>query len=69
MRIPKYIVKMINDRQKAQSKSNKLQIEIEKWFDEHNIEVEWKNTHVGLYVEENATMSMYLRALKHIEDN
>ena len=69
MKIPKYIVKMINDRQKAQSKSNKLQLEIEKWFDEHNIEVEWKNTHVGLYVEENATMSMYLRALKQMTDN
>jgi hypothetical protein len=55
---------MINDRQKAQSKSNKLQCEIEKWFENHNIEVEWKNTHVALYVEENATKSMYLRALK-----
>ncbi len=69
MKIPKYIIKKINDRQKAQSKSNKLQLEIEKWFDEHNIEVEWKNTHVGLYVEENATRSMYLRALKQKADN
>lgn len=69
MKIPKYNVKMINDRQKAQSKSNKLQLEIEKWFEKHNIEVEWKNTHAGLYVEENATRSMYLRALKQKADN
>lgn len=64
MKIPKYIQKMILYREKLQLKSNAVQIDIEKWFEKHNIEVEWKNTHVGLYVEPIATKSMYLRTLE-----
>lgn len=65
MKTPKYIIKMILDREKAQAKSNSLQIDIEKWFEEHNIEVEWRDTHIGLYIEPQVTMSTYLEALKN----
>ena len=67
MKVPKYIKKMIIDREKAQSKSNALQIEIERWFEKHGIEIEWKNTHIALYVEENVTRSTYLEALNKYE--
>lgn len=68
MKIPKYIKKMILDRATAQVKSNKLQDDIERWFEKHNIEVEWKDTHVGLYVEPQTTMVTYLEALQNIEN-
>ena len=64
MKIPKYIRKRILYREKLQLKSNEIQADIEKWFEKHNIEVEWKNTHVAFYVEPTATKSMYLRTLE-----
>lgn len=68
MKVPKYIRKMILDREKAQAKSNVLQSDIEKWFEKHGIEVEWKDTHIALYVEENVTRSSYLEALEKYEN-
>lgn len=68
MTVPKYIKKMILDRERAQGKSNKLQSEIERWFDEHNIEVEWSATHSALYVEPIATRQMYFQALRDYEE-
>ena len=67
MKVPKYIKKMIFEREKAQAKSNELQCKIEDWFEKHDIEVEWCATHCALYNEPQPTRIMYLEALKEYE--
>ena len=67
MKVPKYIKKMINDRCKAQMRANELQIDIETWFEAHDIDVEYIGSHVVLYNEPDTTRWAYLEALKKYE--
>ena len=67
MKVPKYIKKMINDRYKAQMRANALQIDIETWFEAHNIDVEYVGTHVVLYNEPSTAKWTYLEALEEYE--
>lgn len=68
MKVPKYIKKMINDRCKAQMRANELQIDIETWFEAHNIDVEYVGTHVVLYNEPGTAKWTYLEALEEYEE-
>ena len=64
MRVPEYIKKMIKDRCRAQMRANKLQVDIENWFEAHNIDVEYSGTHIVLYTEPDTARSKYLEVLE-----
>ena len=65
MKVPKYIKQKILVRCEAQAKANRLQIEIEEWFEKRGIDIgEYNGTHVCLYTEPTMVAKTHLQILE-----
>lgn len=67
-KVPQYILKKIEQRERAQQLANNITMELDEYLEKNNIEFEYINSHICLFTEPEMVANKLREALEEDED-